>query len=148
MCHKLAKYYESIGAVLSSPPVHPEGGDALNRLPKDAPCAPSLQAFKARLDVALGSLVCWLATLHIAGGWNRMSIVILLNPGRSMTSLNSEHVLWPSGVTASGLPALPAHHTARCGAAAVMPGTPSAQQPRSHFFHPILELTKSPKSTN
>jgi len=30
--------------------------------------APSLQAFKARLDVALGSLVCWLATLHIAGG--------------------------------------------------------------------------------
>ena len=36
-----------------------------NRLPKDAP---SLEAFKARLDVALGSLVCWLATLHIAGG--------------------------------------------------------------------------------
>jgi len=29
--------------------------------------APSLQAFKARLDVALGSLGCWLATLHIAG---------------------------------------------------------------------------------
>jgi len=25
--------------------------------------APSLQAFKARLDVALGSLGCWLATL-------------------------------------------------------------------------------------
>jgi len=34
--------------------------------------APSLQAFKARLDVALGSLGCWLATLHIAGGWNWM----------------------------------------------------------------------------
>ena len=30
--------------------------------------APSLEAFKARLDVALGSLVCWLETLHIAGG--------------------------------------------------------------------------------
>jgi len=30
--------------------------------------APSLEAFKTRLDVALGSLVCWLATLHIAGG--------------------------------------------------------------------------------
>ena len=29
---------------------------------------PSLEAFKARLDVALGSLVWWLATLHIAGG--------------------------------------------------------------------------------
>jgi len=26
------------------------------------------EAFKARLDVALGSLVWWLATLHIAGG--------------------------------------------------------------------------------
>ena len=33
-----------------------------NRLPKEAVDAPSLQAFKARLDVALGSLVCWLAT--------------------------------------------------------------------------------------
>jgi len=30
----------------------------------------ALQAFKARLDVALGSLVWWLATLHIAVGWN------------------------------------------------------------------------------
>ena len=48
----------------------PEGGDALNRLPKEAVNAPSLEAFKARLDVALGSLGCWLATLHIAGGWN------------------------------------------------------------------------------
>ena len=28
----------------------------------------SLEAFKARLDVALGSLGWWLATLHIAGG--------------------------------------------------------------------------------
>jgi len=27
-----------------------------------------LDAFKARLDVALGSLVCWLATLHTAEG--------------------------------------------------------------------------------
>jgi len=40
----------------------PEGGDALNRLPKEAVDAPSLEAFKARLDVALGSLGCWLAT--------------------------------------------------------------------------------------
>jgi len=39
-----------------------------NRLPKEVVDAPSLQARKARLDVALGSLVCWLATLHIAGG--------------------------------------------------------------------------------
>jgi len=44
-------------------------------LPKEAVDAPSLEAFAARLDVALGSLVWWLATLHIAGGWNWMSIV-------------------------------------------------------------------------
>ena len=29
--------------------------------------SPSLQAFKARLDVALGSLGCWLATAHSRG---------------------------------------------------------------------------------
>ena len=45
-----------------------EGGDALNGLPKEAMDAPSLEAFKARLDVALGSLGCLLATLHTAGG--------------------------------------------------------------------------------
>ena len=39
-----------------------------NRLPKEAVDAPSLEAFKARLDVALGSLVSWLVTIHIAGG--------------------------------------------------------------------------------
>ena len=54
-----------------------------NRLPKEVVDAPSLEAFKARLDVALGSLGCWLATLHIAGGWNGMSTVVLFNPGHS-----------------------------------------------------------------
>ena len=39
-----------------------------NRLQNEVVGAPSLEAFKARLDVALGSLVWWLATLHIAGG--------------------------------------------------------------------------------
>ena len=63
---------------------HTASGDALNRLPKEAVDAPSLEAFKARLDVALGSLGCWLATLHIAGGWNWMSIVVLFNPGHPM----------------------------------------------------------------
>jgi len=53
-------------------------------LPKEAVDAPSLQAFKARLDVALGSLGCWLATLHIAGGWNWMITVVLSNPGHSV----------------------------------------------------------------
>jgi len=37
-------------------------------LPKEAVYAPSLEAFKARLDVALGSLGCWLATIHMAVG--------------------------------------------------------------------------------
>ena len=36
-------------------------------MPREVVDAPSLEAFKARLDVALGSLVWWLATLHIAG---------------------------------------------------------------------------------
>ena len=39
-----------------------------NSLPKEVVDAPSLEAFKARLDVALGSLVWWLVTLHRAGG--------------------------------------------------------------------------------
>ena len=38
-----------------------------NRLPKDVVDAPSLEALKGRLDVALGSLVWWLVTLHRAG---------------------------------------------------------------------------------
>ena len=50
-----------------------------NRLPKEVVDAPSLEAFKTRLDVALGSLVYWLVTLHIAGG-----LMILFNPGHSM----------------------------------------------------------------
>ena len=36
-----------------------------NRLPREVVEAPSLEAFKARLDVALDSLVWWLVTLHI-----------------------------------------------------------------------------------
>ena len=39
-----------------------------NRLLEEVVDAPSLEAFTARLDVALGSLVWWLATLCIAGG--------------------------------------------------------------------------------
>ena len=39
-----------------------------NRLPKETVDTPSLKAFKARLDVVLGSLVWWLVTLPTAGG--------------------------------------------------------------------------------
>jgi len=35
---------------------------------KEVVDAPSLEAFKAGLDVALGSLIWWLVTLHRAGG--------------------------------------------------------------------------------
>ena len=59
-----------------------------NRLPKEAVDAPSLEAFKARLDVALGSLVWWLVTLHTAGRWNSTITVVLFNPGHSMISMN------------------------------------------------------------
>ena len=45
-----------------------QGADTWERLPKEVVDALSLEAFKARLDVALGSLVWWLATLHIAEG--------------------------------------------------------------------------------
>ena len=55
-----------------------------NRLPKEVVDAPFLEAFKARLDVALGSLVWWLLTLHIAGGLKLMIIVVLFYPGHSM----------------------------------------------------------------
>ena len=58
-----------------------------NRLPKEAVDAPSLEAFKARLDVAVGRLVWWLVILHIAGGWNWMSTVVLCNPGHSVILL-------------------------------------------------------------
>ena len=39
-----------------------------NRLPKEVVDDPALEAFKARLAVTLGSLVCWLVNLHIVGG--------------------------------------------------------------------------------
>ena len=55
-----------------------------NKLPKEAVDAPSLEAVKARLDVALGSLVWWLVTLQMAGSWNMMIVVVLFNPGHPM----------------------------------------------------------------
>jgi len=60
-------------------------------LPKEAVDAPSLEAFKARLDVALGCLGWWLVTLPIAGGCNEMIIVVLFNPGHSMIQMILSH---------------------------------------------------------
>ena len=59
-------------------------------MPKEAVDAPSLEAFKARLDVALGSLVWWLVTLHIGGGWNSMSFVVLFNLGHTKLLVENE----------------------------------------------------------
>ena len=70
--------------------------------------APSLQAFKARLDMALGSLVCWLATLHIAGGWNWMGIVVLFNPGHSVV------MKWCTGGAAVPLHLVSRHSFLHC----------------------------------
>ena len=39
-----------------------------NSLPREVVDAPALEAFKARLDATLGSLLYWLATLPRAGG--------------------------------------------------------------------------------
>ena len=41
-----------------------------NRLPSKVMDAPSLEAFKARLDGSLDSLIWWVAALSMAGGWN------------------------------------------------------------------------------
>ena len=49
------------------------------RLPREVVDASSMGAFKAK-DVAPGSQVWWLATLHIAGGWNSMTFEVLFNP--------------------------------------------------------------------
>jgi len=45
-----------------------ERGCGLEVVPKEVVDASSLQAFKARLDVALGSLGGWFVILHVAGG--------------------------------------------------------------------------------
>ena len=63
--------------------------------------APSLEAFKKRLDVALSSVVYWLATLHIAGG---LKLDDHFNPGHSMIWATKAcrfqaFLLWGFGVT-------------------------------------------------
>jgi len=47
------------------------------------------EIIKARLDVAVGSLVCWVAALPIAGGWNQMIFEVLFNPGHSVTNTSA-----------------------------------------------------------
>jgi len=56
-----------------------------SRLPRKVVDAPSLKTFKATLDVSLGSLVWWLATLHTAGELKRDDCYGPFQPGHSMT---------------------------------------------------------------
>ena len=60
-----------------------------NRLPREAVDAPSLEAFRARLDVALGSLVWWFATLHTAGGLKLGDLQGLFHPRSFYDSVES-----------------------------------------------------------
>jgi len=46
---------------------HTEGGDTLEQVAQGGCGCPISGGIQSRLDVALGSLVWWLATLHIAG---------------------------------------------------------------------------------
>jgi len=55
-----------------------------NRVPRKVVDAPSLEAFKARLDVALGTLIWWLMTLHTDRRLKLDDHVVLFNPGHSM----------------------------------------------------------------
>ena len=60
-----------------------------NRLAKEVVDALNLEAFKARLDVALVwlvTLVWWLVTLPVALGLKLDIIMVLFNPGHSMIS--------------------------------------------------------------
>ena len=47
---------------------HTEGGDTLEQVAQGGCGCPIPGGIQARLDVALGSLLWWLVTLHIAGG--------------------------------------------------------------------------------
>jgi len=59
-----------------------------HRLPREAVDAPSLEAFKARLDGSQGSLIWRLVTLPMAGGWNSVIFNVLSNPSHSMISMS------------------------------------------------------------
>ena len=64
--------------------IYSEGGEALDRLPREAVDAPSLEVFKARLDGALGNLVWWEMSLPLASGWVWMIFKVPSNPNHSM----------------------------------------------------------------
>ena len=48
-------------------------------MPREVVNAPTPEAFKARLDVAVSNLVYREVSLHIAGGWNQMILKVPSN---------------------------------------------------------------------
>jgi len=63
----------SVVALLELSDIAPQPHSAVrcwHRLPREAVGAPSLEAPKAGLDGAQGSLSWWVAALPTAGGWN------------------------------------------------------------------------------
>jgi len=55
-----------------------------NRLPKEDVDAPTLEAFKVRLNGALSNVVWREVFLPIAGGWNCLILKVPSNPNHSM----------------------------------------------------------------
>ena len=64
--------------------LHSEGSEALAQLPSEAVVPHSVEALKARLDVALGSLSWWVAALPMAAGWCWVGFKIPSNLSHSM----------------------------------------------------------------
>ena len=54
-----------------------------HRLSREDGDAPSLEAFKARMDGALGSLTWWMAALPASAGWNWMGFKVPSDVSRS-----------------------------------------------------------------
>lgn len=48
-----------------------QSGEALAQLPREAVDAPLQEAFKARMDGALGNLIRWVAALPTTGSWKQ-----------------------------------------------------------------------------
>ena len=63
-----------------------------NRLPREAVDAPSLEAFKARMDGAVSNLVYREVSLPTAGGWNQVILNVPFNSNHSMNNNKKRHL--------------------------------------------------------
>lgn len=61
-----------------------EGGEALNRLPRETVDAPSLEVSKARLDGTLNNLLGWKVSLPMAGVGTKSSFKMPFNSNHSI----------------------------------------------------------------